>query len=115
MAIENISTEGYVGRLRQMRAQTVGRRSEDASLLPSANHFKAAGSEAIAKQASAMGLRRMAGNMFICVSTRDLWNVVGGRIRRLTGVEVDNGEKMVGAPKDDPSSFLQDALDDLTF
>lgn len=104
-----------MGRLRQMRAQSVGVRNEDSSLLPSANHFKTASSEAILKQASAMGLRRVAGNIFINPSSRDLWKPRNGKIVRLTQVEVDFGEKMEGAPADDPRAFLQNALDDLTF
>jgi hypothetical protein len=104
-----------MGILQQRRVQTIGRRSEDASLLPSANHFKTAGSDAILKQASAMGLRRVAGNIFVSKSPQDLWSAVGGKIKRLTKIEVDFGEKMQGAPADDPDSYLRDALNDLTF
>jgi hypothetical protein len=102
-----------MGILQQRRAQTIGRRSEDASLVPSANHFKH--DAAILKQASAMGLRRVAGNYFVNNSSRDLWSAAGGKIKRLTKIEVDFGEKMQGAPADDPEGFLRDALSDLEF
>jgi hypothetical protein len=104
-----------MGILQQRRAQTVGRRTEDTSLLPSANHFKTASGGEILKQAAALGLRRVAGNIFLSPSSRDLWKGRNGKIVRLTQVEVDFGEKMPGAPADDPGAYLQDALDDLTF
>lgn len=105
-----------MGRLQQMRAQTVGIRKEDTFDLPSANHFKQSSmTEGIRKEASRMGLRRVSGNIFIRPATQDFWNVRGGKIVRLIGVEVDNGESMAGAPVGNPGDFLQDVLDDLTF
>lgn len=100
--------------LRQMRGQSVGVKHEDASLTPTFNHFKTAGSKSIMKQASAMGLTRVAGNIFINPSSQDLWKARNGKIVRLTKVEVDFGERAQG-PKGDPDDFLRDALADLTF
>lgn len=105
-----------MARLRQMTAQVVGVRKEEAIDLPSLNHCKqASAQDPIMKQAAKQGLRRVAGNIFICPSSRDLWRANGGKIVRLVGVEVDNGESLPGAPASDPGAFLQDALDDLTF
>jgi hypothetical protein len=104
-----------MGRLRQMRAQTVGMRQDQELDLPSANHFKQAGLPAkVASQVAEMGLTRVAGNIFINHSTKDFWDVKNGKVIRLTRVEVDNGEQ-VSAPTGDPSNFLTDALNDLTF
>ncbi len=105
-----------MARLHQMRAQTVGLRKDDALELPSGNHVKKASlSPSIEKQAASQGLRRAAGNIFICNSSKDIWAARAGKLVRLTSVEVDHGESVAGADASDPGSFLQDALDDLTF
>lgn len=107
-----------MARLRQVAAQSVGLREDQQIDVRSLNHYKSAAaseSGSISKQASAKGLRRVAGNIFICPSSRDLWSAKGGKIVRLVGIEVDNGESLSGAPANDPGAFLQDALNDLTF
>jgi hypothetical protein len=104
-----------MGRLRQMRAQTVGMRRDEELDLPSGNHFKQASlPPKVASQVAELGLTRVAGNIFISHSTKDFWDVKNGKVVRLTTVEVDNDEH-VAAPTGDPSDFLTDALNDLTF
>lgn len=105
-----------MAKLQQMRGQGVGLRSDERLDLPSFNHFKSASVTAkVAKEIKAKGLRRVAGNAFICSSTKDLWKVVNGKLIRLMGSEVDNGEMGAIAPAEDPRSFLKAALDDLTW
>jgi hypothetical protein len=84
--------------------------------LPSRNHFKQASlPPKLASQIAEHGLTRVAGNIFISHSSQEFWGVKGGKIVRLTkSLEVDNGES-VAAPTGDPSNFLIDALNDLTF
>ena len=71
-------------------------------------------SEEIRKAAS-YGLYRVAGNTFICESTKDFWQIRGNKIVRLVGEMVDNGDRLSAAPADNPSQFLDDILGDLTF
>lgn len=65
------------------------------------------------KKASAMGLIRIAGNMFECPSTKDFWKVEGSKVIRLTSSEVDNDESLKPANTVNPSKFLKDILADL--
>ena len=67
------------------------------------------------KQASFMGLIHIAGNLFECPSSKDLWKVRGGKILRLTDKEVDNKEKVKPADPKNPSRFLRDILSELEF
>jgi hypothetical protein len=102
--------------LQKARAQSVGLRKDQELELPSANHFKSASvSSELAQKLASGGYRRVAGNIFLCPSSKDFWNVRGGKIVRLLGVEVDNNESLMGAPSGNPASFLEDALADLTF
>ena len=82
----------------------------------SKNHFS---SEALPKEVSSkiasMGLTRVAGNAYICESTKDFWTVRGNKVVRLVIDEVDNGESLAPAPSNDPASFLAGILDDLSF
>lgn len=82
----------------------------------SKNHFSSTelSAEARSKIAS-LGLTRVAGNQFINMSTKEFWTVKGGRVVRLVVDEVDNGETLAAAPSDNPASFLNDLLGDLTF
>lgn len=66
-------------------------------------------------KAASMGLWRVAGNAFVCSSTRDFWKIRGNKIVRLVGDEVDNGDSLAAAPEDNPSGFLDDILGDLTW
>jgi len=70
---------------------------------------------AVAKVAYMMGLSRVAGNTFVCESTKDFWRVSGNRIVRLVGNEVDYGDKLVAAPEANPAEFLDGILGDLEF
>ena len=95
---------------------TIGMTEGDNSVQPSNNHFKSASlTKKLAHDIEAMGLSRVAGNVYISKSTVDFWKVQDGKIQRLTKTEVDNGEELAAAPKNDPSSFLSQVLDDLTF
>ncbi len=99
-----------------MTAHTIGLTGADLAIQPSNNHLRQASlSPSIMKEAKARGLVRVAGNTYICKSTKDFWNVVDGKIMRLTKTEVDNGENLQGAPRRNPSSFLDQVLNDLTF
>ena len=106
-----------------VRAQTKtvglgGKRHREEKDAPSTNHM--ASEKALPKQVKAkiasMGLTRVAGNVFEQPSTRDFWKVEGSDIKRLTkGSVVNNGERIVAAPVDNPRSFLDDILSDLQF
>lgn len=67
------------------------------------------------KKASFMGFIHIAGNLFECPSSKDLWKVKGGKIFRLTGKEVDNKERVKPADPKNPSKFLRDILSELEF
>ena len=67
------------------------------------------------KKAASLGLIRVAGNMFECPSTKDLWRVNGDKVIRITSTEVDNGEKLQAADASDPKNFLASLLSDLDF
>jgi hypothetical protein len=89
---------------------------EDQAIQPSNNHFKGAAlAQKVAREIQAKGLRRVAGNVYICKSTQDFWNVVDGKIVRLTKTEVDNGENLRAAPRRNPNGFMDQILNDLTF
>ena len=83
----------------------------------SKNHFAglATYSPEVQEQITSWGLTRVAGNAFICESSRDFWQVQGNKIIKLVGNEVDNGESIPGAPEDKPERFLANILDDLSF
>jgi hypothetical protein len=66
-----------------------------------------------AKQAASMGLVRIAGNVFECPSSKDLWKVEGSKVIRLSSSEVDNDESLKPANKANPSKFLKDILAEL--
>lgn len=59
---------------------------------------------------------RVAGNVYECPSSKDFWEVKNGKIMRLTKAnEVDNGETIVAANKDNPEFTLNQILADLEF
>ena len=60
-------------------------------------------------------LRRIAGNVYECPSTKDFWKVQGNKIMKLVGDEVNAGESIPAAPDDQPAAFLANILDDLEF
>ena len=60
-------------------------------------------------------MRRVAGNVYECPSTKDFWKVQGNRIVKLVGNEVNQGESIPAAPDDKPAAFLANILDDLEF
>ncbi len=104
-------------RLANARAHSVGLRSDERIELPSVNHYKAASSlsKTAAAQIKTQGLVRVAGNYLICRSTRDFWKLDNGKLIRITKTEVDNGESIPGAPASNPSAFIDELLNDLTF
>src|SRR5258707_575685 len=83
----------------------------------SKNHFASA--TAIPRDVQAyidqFSMHRIAGNVYECPSTKDFWKVQGGKIIKLVGSEVNNGESIPGAPEDKPQAFLAGILDDLDF
>jgi len=60
-------------------------------------------------------MRRVAGNVYECPSTKDFWKVQGNKIVKLVGNEVNQGESIPAAPDDKPAAFLANILDDLEF
>ena len=72
------------------------------------NHFISSAPLPLAVKAkiASMGLERVAGNVYTCPSSQDFWTVKGGKIKKLTGDEVDNGESIKSAPKNDPMGFM---------
>ncbi len=82
----------------------------------SKNHFSSAKlSPEVRQKIASMGLSRVAGNAYICESTKDFWQVKGNKVIRLTIDEVDNGEHLPAAPSNDPAQYLAAILNDLTF
>lgn len=99
------------------KAAGVGIQSVE-SLAPSSNHFTGKLSKEASAQVEEMGMVRVAGNIYEVPSTKDFWKVSeNGGLVRLTGGEVDNGEKMAPAPKESSqvADFLQGILADLDF
>jgi hypothetical protein len=83
----------------------------------SRNHFASAAPMPVdvMQQINDFDMRRVAGNVYECPSTKDFWQVKGNKIVRLVVDEVDNGEAIPAAPKDEPMEFLGSILDDLSF
>ena len=67
------------------------------------------------KKAATLGLIRVAGNMFECPSSKDLWKVNGDKVIRVTSTEVDFDEKLKAANTEDPKHFLASILAELDF
>jgi hypothetical protein len=62
-----------------------------------------------------MMMRRIAGNVYECPSTKDFWKVQGNKIVKLVGNEVNAGESIPAASSDKPAVSLAGWLDDLEF
>jgi hypothetical protein len=84
---------------------------------PSNNHYKTKKLTTEARQKIAsMGLVRMAGNAWLCPSSKDIWKVqANGKIVRLSADEVNNGETLGGAPTQVPEDFLGSIMGNLEF
>jgi hypothetical protein len=67
------------------------------------------------KIASALGLVKVAENLYECPSSKDLWRVEGNKVIRLSSEEVDNGESMKAADPNAPDLFLAKVLEELEF
>lgn len=67
------------------------------------------------RKAADLGLLRVAGNMFECPSTKDLWRVNGDKVIRVSSVEVDYNENLQPADAKNPQNFLASLLSDLDF
>jgi hypothetical protein len=67
------------------------------------------------KKAGQLGLIRVAGNVFECPSSRDLWKVDGDKVSRISSIEVDYNEKLAPADSEDPDKYLQRILAELEF
>ena len=94
----------------------LGRSKETADIF-SKNHF--ASMMAIPRdvqfEIDSLMMRRVAGNVYECPSTKDFWKVQGNRIVKLVGNEVNQGESIPAAPEDRPAAFIANILDDLEF
>ena len=104
-----------MGRIKAASAHGLGS-TKDSGIF-SKNHYASSrplSAEVKAKIAS-LSLQRVAGNVYECPSTADFWKVKGNAIVRLTVDEVDNGESIPAAPKNQPMAFLNSILDDLDF
>jgi hypothetical protein len=95
--------------------QSVGLRTDERIELPSNNHFTEKTAGNLSKTAALKGLTRVAGNVYINNSTKDMWSVRGGKLMRLTGMEVDNGETLKITISANPQEDLENIMDDLTF
>jgi hypothetical protein len=83
---------------------------------PSKNHFSSGKiSSEIQGQIDSMGLSRIAGNVFICPSNKQFWSLRNGKLVRLTSQEVDNGEAIPSAPRNEPVNFLAKILGEIEF
>lgn len=83
----------------------------------SKNHFASSVpySIEIQEQIAGWGLTRVAGNSFICESSKDFWQVKGNKIVKLVGNEVDAGESIPAASENHPASSIAAMLDGLDF
>jgi hypothetical protein len=107
-----------MAKMRYATAAGIGQRRSVESNITFRNHFASSENLPAATKAkiASMGLLRVAGNVYECPSSQDLWQVTGGgKIVRLSGEVVDNGESIAAAPKDQPMEFLSSILDDLEF
>lgn len=91
--------------------------AEKSESIFSKNHFASTASypPEVQQTIANWGLTRVAGNAYLCPSSKEFWAVKGGKIIRLVGEEVNNGESIPGAPEDKPAAFLAEIMDDLTF
>ena len=89
----------------------IGSASQESS--PTPNSLKLASTKGLSKAAS-MGFIRVAGNVFECPSTQDLWKVSGDKVIRMSSTEVDNNEKLKPATGN-PKEYLDELLADLHF
>lgn len=101
-----------MGKLRYVPAAGIGQSPRRGN-----RHFASSQlSPEVQQKIASMGLLRVAGNVYECPSSQDFWQVTGGgKIVRLSGEEVDNGESIPAAPQDKPMEFLSSILDDLEF
>lgn len=89
---------------------------EEERSAPSNNHFSNKLTRETNQKIASLGLVRVAGNSFLCPSTKDIWQVqANGSIMRLTADEVNQGEHLAGAPAEAPADFLGQIMGDLTF
>lgn len=97
-----------MGKLRGGQSFGLGAQKSADSGTFTVNHFISAAPLApeVKKKIASWGLKRVAGNIYSCPSTRDFWKVKGNSIVKLTGDEVDNGESIKAAPENDPMSFM---------
>ena len=104
-------------KLSHMSAHGVGAGRESAQLpsLPSINHAKSASLNKVAAQVKQRGLRRVAGNVFVCPSSKDFWGVKGNKLVRLTSQEVDNGESIAIPSGRSPQDSITQIFDGITF
>jgi hypothetical protein len=67
------------------------------------------------KIAAALGLKKIAENLYECPSSKDLWKVDGNKIIRTSSEEVNNGETLAAADAEAPDVFLAKILEELEF
>jgi hypothetical protein len=105
-----------MGKLRAATTFGLGAQKSADSSVFTVNHFISSTPvpPALKQKIASMGLERIAGNIYESPSTRDFWKVKGNSIIKLVGDEVDNGESIAAAPKNDPMGFMG-AFDDIEF
>jgi len=106
-----------MGKIRSASGFGLGAEKSVDSGVFSFNHFRSTTpvTAALKQKIASMGLERRAGNVYECPSTRDFWKVKGNSIVKLVGDEVDNGESLKAAPKDNPRGFLGAVMDEIEF
>lgn len=106
-----------MGKLRAVSSFGLGAQKSADSNAFSVNHFISSTPlpPALKQKIARMGLERVAGNVYECPSTRDFWKVKGNSIIKLVGDEVDSGESIKAAPKNDPMGFMGSLMDDIEF
>lgn len=79
------------------------------------NHFKTSSlTDKLEREISRLNLHRVAGNVFVCPSTKNFWEIKNGTILRISKEEVENNESVQAAPSDNPEEFLDEVLSGLT-
>jgi len=103
-------------RIRTVQAHGLGS-SKDEGIF-SKNHFASTAvlSASVREQIANLNLYRVAGSIYECQSDREFWKVKGNKIIRLVDAdEVDSGQSIPAAPKNEPMAFLESIMNELEF
>ena len=104
-----------MGKIRAASGFGLGAGKSSDSGIFSVNHFASSVPipTVVKAKIASLGLVRVSGSVYECPSTRDLWAVKGGKILKLTGDEVDQGESIQAAPDENPQRFLSSIMGDI--